>query len=142
MARICFIAALILVTFTAKAQENVTITVTNLRTNSGQVIIQAFDNHQNFKDSKPIAKFKVGKKGAVNGKLTMKCTLKPGIYGLALLDDENASGKMDNNMVGMPKEGFGFSNYYHTGMTRPKLDDFKIEVKDQPLKVEMKVRYL
>ena len=34
----------------------------------------------------------------------------PGAYGLALYHDENANGKIDRNGLGIPKEGFGFSN--------------------------------
>lgn len=129
-------------TATATAQDNVTMNITHLRSDKGYVIVQVFTTQQGFKDSKPVAKFKYAKKDAVKGALTVKCTLKPGTYGLALLDDENANGKMDNNMVGMPKEGFGFSDYYHTGMSRPTLNDFKIEVKDAPIRTTMKVRYL
>lgn len=34
----------------------------------------------------------------------------PGAYGLALYHDENANGEIDRNGLGIPKEGFGFSN--------------------------------
>lgn len=126
----------------AYAQDNVTINITHLRSGKGNVIVQVFNTQQGFKDSKPIAKFKYAKSSAANGILKVKCKLKPGTYGLALLDDENSNGKMDNNVIGMPKEGFAFSDYYHTGMTRPVLDDFKIEVKETPVLTTMKVRYL
>jgi len=36
--------------------------------------------------------------------------LTPGTYALSLLDDTNSNGKMDYTVLGMPKEGFGFSN--------------------------------
>lgn len=126
----------------ADAQDNVTINITHLRSGKGNVIVQVFNTQQGFKDSKPIAKFKYAKSAVANGTLKVKCKLKPGSYGLALLDDENSNGKMDNNVIGMPKEGFGFSDYYHTGMTRPVLDDFKIDVKEMPVLTTMKVRYL
>ena len=40
----------------------------------------------------------------------------PGTYAITLLDDTNSNGKMDFTFLGMPKEGFGFSND-----ARPKL---------------------
>lgn len=126
----------------AAAQENVTLNITNLRSVKGNVIVKVFNTQQGFKDSKPVAQFKFEKKAVAKGVLNVKCTLKPGTYGLALLDDENANGEMDNNFVGMPKEGFGFSDYYHTGMSRPVLDDFKITIKNEPVRTTMKVRYL
>jgi uncharacterized protein (DUF2141 family) len=35
---------------------------------------------------------------------------------------------MEYNMVGMPKEGFGFSNYYHTGFTKPDFKQFLVNI--------------
>ena len=34
----------------------------------------------------------------------------PGTYALAVVHDENMNGKLDTNLLGVPKEGYGFSN--------------------------------
>jgi uncharacterized protein (DUF2141 family) len=34
----------------------------------------------------------------------------PGTYALAVIHDENVNGKLDVNALGIPKEGYGFSN--------------------------------
>ena len=34
----------------------------------------------------------------------------PGRYALAVIHDENMNGKLDTNMLGIPTEGYGFSN--------------------------------
>ena len=34
----------------------------------------------------------------------------PGTYAIAVLHDENNNGRMDYNFLGIPKEGYGFSN--------------------------------
>lgn len=34
----------------------------------------------------------------------------PGKYALAVIHDENMNGKLDSNLLGMPTEGYGFSN--------------------------------
>lgn len=36
--------------------------------------------------------------------------LKPGVYAIAVLHDENSNSKMDFNFLGIPLEGYGFSN--------------------------------
>lgn len=36
--------------------------------------------------------------------------LPPGSYALAVVHDENMNGKLDTNVLGVPKEGYGFSN--------------------------------
>jgi len=34
----------------------------------------------------------------------------PGTYALAVVHDENMNGKLDDNWLGIPTEGYGFSN--------------------------------
>ncbi len=34
----------------------------------------------------------------------------PGTYAMAVVHDENMNGKLDTNWMGVPKEGYGFSN--------------------------------
>jgi uncharacterized protein (DUF2141 family) len=34
--------------------------------------------------------------------------IKPGKYAIAVIHDENCNGKLDTNMFGIPKEGYGF----------------------------------
>ncbi|MCC6370579.1 MAG: DUF2141 domain-containing protein, partial [Bacteroidia bacterium] len=67
--------------------------------------------------------------------------LKPGVYGIAILDDENTNEKMDYGWF-LPKEGFGFSDYYHSNMSHPKFESFDFVLKKEAKKVEIKLRYL
>ncbi|MGB6687666.1 MAG: DUF2141 domain-containing protein [Terracidiphilus sp.] len=41
--------------------------------------------------------------------------LPPGDYGVAAIHDENSNAKLDKNLFGVPKEGFGFANNPHVG---------------------------
>ncbi len=34
----------------------------------------------------------------------------PGTYALAVIHDENMNGKLETNVLGIPTEGYGFSN--------------------------------
>jgi uncharacterized protein (DUF2141 family) len=53
------------------------------------------------------------------------------------------SGLMEYNFIGIPKEGFGFSDYYHSGLTKPKFDAFKFTLeKEKKKKITIKVRYM
>ena len=50
-------------------------------------------------------------KADATGKLELVFTdLTPGKYAVRLMHDENDNGKLDSNVVGMPTEGYGFSN--------------------------------
>ena len=49
----------------------------------------------------------------------------PGDYGVAAIHDENRNAKLDRNIIGIPKEGFGFANNPHVGLSAPA---FKLAV--------------
>ena len=43
--------------------------------------------------------------------------LPPGDYGVVVIHDENGNRKLDRNFLGIPKEGFGFANNPHVGLS-------------------------
>ena len=46
-------------------------------------------------------------------------TVPPGDYGVVAIHDENKNHKLDRNFIGIPKEGFGFANNPHVGLSAP-----------------------
>ena len=51
-------------------------------------------------------------------------------YAVFVIDDENGNGKLDTNFIGIPTEGFGFSNNLH--LTRkPTFEEAGFKVGDQ-----------
>ncbi|MCG3167033.1 MAG: hypothetical protein POELPBGB_02816 [Bacteroidia bacterium] len=138
-----FLLLLLFTGFTTLTAQNIEVKIAGMRSTSGQIHIKIFKDDRSFKDDKEYRKLSYKKDGAVNGEMTVKFNLEPGTYGFALLDDESNNGQMDYNFIGLPDEGFGFSNFYLTGLNRPKFDLFKLTVKpDQAQNVLMKVRYL
>lgn len=61
-------------------------------------------------------------------KTTVELRLPPGRYAIAALHDENSNHKLDRNMVGFPKEGFGFSNNPKVGLSAPGFDKAAMQV--------------
>jgi uncharacterized protein (DUF2141 family) len=49
---------------------------------------------------------------------------------------------IDRNLLKIPKEGFGFSNFYMEKMKRPVFDDFKFEVKKVDNTAAVRVKYM
>jgi uncharacterized protein (DUF2141 family) len=120
----------------------VAIVFTDIKTSNGLLQFGIYKNEEDFKAEKPFKLIKVAKTKLQNGKVETLIQLPPGLYGVSVLDDENTNGKMDYNFVGMPKEGFAFSNYYHSGLSRPVFNQFKFEVRSEPLHLVCKFRYL
>ena len=51
-----------------------------------------------------------------------------GWYGISLYHDENNNGKLDKNMMGIPKEAYGFSNNAKGFFGKPDYKDVKFEL--------------
>lgn len=101
----CFIALLFLISTPASAPPELTLTIeiVNLRSNKGKILVQVYDESQN-----PVA----SGEGTIENK---QCKiiiygLKPAKYGFKYFHDENGNSELETNWMGMPTEGFGFSN--------------------------------
>lgn len=123
-------------------EAKIELIVKGIRNEKGVLLIGIFKDEENFKKNKPYKHVKYRKSNMRNGNLKLSYSLTAGIYGFTLLDDENENGLMDFNMIGLPVEGYGFANYYHSGLTRPKFDSFKTEIySDSINKFEIKIKY-
>jgi uncharacterized protein (DUF2141 family) len=121
---------------------NVSLEFTNLRTSKGHIRIGLYDTEDSFKKEKAFLLSKILKTNLVNNSFSAQISLPIGEYGISVLDDENGNAVMDYNMIKMPKEGFGFSNYYHSGFTKPKLSQFLVSIKERSNIVKIKFRYI
>lgn len=59
---------------------------------------------------------------------TARLQIPPGRYGVAVMHDENSNHKLDRNFIGIPKEGFGFSNNPKVGFSAPGFDSVAFQV--------------
>ena len=100
----------VLPSFQPLAETGIKVTVTNLRSNKGHVLISLFKDGVGYPD-KPEKAFKRVKVTIANKNAsTLFEGLPAGTYAIAILHDENDDTKMNTNMLGLPKEGYGFSN--------------------------------
>jgi len=64
----------------------------------------------------------------------MKAALKnvpEGTYAIALFHDSNSNGKFDKGALGVPSEGYGFSNNASALLGPPRFTDAAFEVKGE-----------
>jgi uncharacterized protein (DUF2141 family) len=100
---------MLMLTATAAAAADLTITVKDVRSTEGAVLIAVYDSDSHFLDPQH-AKF-TGKSNAVKGEVKFVFHNVPsGKYAVTSFHDENGNGKLDRNAVGFPTEGIGFSN--------------------------------
>ncbi|HPQ07631.1 MAG TPA: DUF2141 domain-containing protein [Bacteroidia bacterium] len=93
--------------------------------------------------------FPSNKKGVIySGKINVsnkneevvKITLKKGKYAISVLHDENENNKIDFNFIGIPKEGYGFSNNPKIMFGPPGFDDCVINFTNNS-KIEIVLKY-
>lgn len=65
--------------------------------------------------------------------------LKPGNYAVLITHDENGNGKLDTNVMGMPLEGYGFSNNPQV-MRKPAWDEARFTVTDSDVAIDVELR--
>ncbi|GAA4012954.1 DUF2141 domain-containing protein [Sphingomonas swuensis] len=67
--------------------------------------------------------------------------VRPGNYALLVVHDENSNGKLDM-MMGIPREGFGFSNNPAMRPRAPRWEEIRFIMPAAPAKQDIRVRYV
>lgn len=67
--------------------------------------------------------------------------LPPGNYGVAVIHDENRNAKLDRNLIGIPREGFGFANNPHVGLSAPPFQAAIVHVQCPVTDTSIHVQY-
>jgi len=120
---------------------NVKVVIKGVRSEKGKLVIAIFKDQESFEKRKPIKKVVLDKSEIKGNEIAFN--LSPGTYGISVLDDENDNNVMDYNFLKIPKEGFGFSNYYHEGFSKPHFDTFTFEIIDGTIKkIDIRLRYM
>ena len=65
----------------------------------------------------------------------------PGKYALVVLHDENMNGHIDYNWLGIPREGYGFSNDAHGTLAAPSFEKAAFVYDGKALELSISLRY-
>ncbi|GAB3997724.1 hypothetical protein GCM10028807_43480 [Spirosoma daeguense] len=106
-------------------KTNLTVEIQNVQPLKGTVFVALFKPGKDFPDGQPIDGKKVE---ASSASVRASFSVDPGTYAVAIFHDENANGKMDKKMFGIPKEPYGFSNNFRPKMSAPKFSDCQFDV--------------
>jgi len=120
---------------------DINIEVQNLKNTIGKVSIGLYNKSESF-----TIVSKVYKGVHLNiGSHTLSCTFKKipeGIYAVSVFHDENSNSKLDKNFLGIPKEGYGFSNNAKAMLSTPSFNEAKFEISTQTVNLKIKMEYL
>jgi len=68
-------------------------------------------------------------------------SIPPGMYALAVIHDENMNGKLDTNALGIPSEGYGFSNDAVAWFGAPSFSAASFPYDGQDLEMTISMHY-
>lgn len=137
--RFMFATILILFMTLSLHASSLTIQFENLRSEKGDVLYLLFNSPEGYPDQ--------ARKSVREGSLKASAAKVPlvlndlpdGEYAFTVIHDENQNKKLDTNLVGMPTEGFGFSNNPKIFFGAPSFDRVKFKVSgDTQITVRMK----
>lgn len=122
---------------------SIKVELTNLRNEKGMVEVGVYISPVGWPYSSEYH-FSFKKENIINGSMVFMVDSIPcGDYAISVLDDENESLSMDYNALGIPKEGWGFSN--NPGFLRLKEPPFEACVFNLPggtKEVSIKMNYI
>lgn len=101
----------------------------NIRNDKGSIKYLVFKSDEGYPDDIKLS----AKSGTIATKEAEQGIvlndLEAGSYSFSVIHDENNNDRLDTNFLGIPKEGFGFSNNPLVLFGPPSFDKTKVEVK-------------
>ena len=67
--------------------------------------------------------------------------VRPGRYALAFAHDEDGDGELDRDWIGIPQEGFGFSNDAAPGLGPPSFESARFAHEEASTTLSVRARY-
>ncbi len=125
----------------APAGPRLQVTVTNARTAKGEMAITVYgDRPAAFlaRDGK-LARQRL----PITGPETQACFAfsAPGDYAIAVYHDENADHDFNRSVIGLPTEGFGFSNDAPTAIGLPRFEEARFPLPSGQSRIAIRLRY-
>lgn len=119
---------------------HLTLVISKLRNRKGEVCIALFESQAGFPedDTQAIRNdcFKISELP-----MTLSFEVPYGSYAVSVLHDENKDGELDTGLLGIPKEGIGFSNDPRIVRGTPNFEKTRFEFNEDSSEIEITVKY-
>ena len=128
------------------------LTIKGVRSDSGEILVALYDSADGFRSAIANA----AKRGLLpdSGRLigtairakrgsqsTVFTQLPPGRYAVIVIHDENDNGRLDENAMGAPTEGYGFGNNARGFLSAPSFEAAAITVGDADVSTSITLVY-
>jgi uncharacterized protein (DUF2141 family) len=128
---------------TEEPEEKCTLSVelSNIRSKKGSLFIFLYNYENQFPDN-PFRYFEVKKEKINNSILLVNIpNMDKGKYAISIIDDENNNADLDR-FLGIPTEGYGFSNNVKPLFSLPKYNELLFDLNQNWLRLNLKLQYV
>ncbi|MBD2022228.1 DUF2141 domain-containing protein [Leptolyngbya sp. FACHB-36] len=126
----------------AAERSSLTVTISGLRNQKGQVCLSLFSEGQGFPGSSDRAiESQCVSVISTETAVTFR-NLNAGSYAVAVIHDANKDGTLNKGFLGIPKEGFGFSRNPRIRIGPPSFRDAAISVSGTSTNIMIQLKYL
>ncbi|MEO5337197.1 MAG: DUF2141 domain-containing protein [Magnetospirillum sp. WYHS-4] len=133
------IAALLTAGLPATAAD-LRVRIVDLRSTEGEVHIALYDSAARFPKPDGLKEDTVLKADG-GGVTAVFRDLSPGVYAAATYHDENGNGQFDQGMLGLPLEGYAFSNDVQPILAAPDFRSASVPLPEQGTEIVIRMRY-
>nr|WP_239692175.1 DUF2141 domain-containing protein [Xanthomonas floridensis] len=134
----CAVALVSLLGSAAAYAADLDVGVSGLRSQQGKLRIAVIASAAQLESAQPPVQAQTVPITSATPRIQFK-DLAPGRYAVMINHDENSNGKLDTNLIGMPVEGYGFSNN-PTGMRKPGFDEIVFDLPAAGKRISVQMR--
>jgi uncharacterized protein (DUF2141 family) len=127
------------------AQDNlgkIEVVITGFKSSSGKAGITLFSSEKGFPMKGELAVEKLFADIEQSSCTVVLRDIPYGTYAVSVFHDENSNGKLDTNMIGMPKEGVGSSNNAKGRFGPPRYKDASFVLDSNKKQMNIYIQYL
>ncbi len=137
--RLLALSILILAFISQLNSANIHVDITDVKNPNGEIIIYLYKGSEGFME--PGKALEIVKTEASDYRRGYTFAgMEAGEYVVILHHDKDSNGKM-KSLMGIPREGFGFSRNYRPKTRAPKFNEVKFAVKEEDVTIEIKMIY-
>lgn len=128
------ISVLVWATIIPSQAQQLEVVIANVKNDQGQVRVALF-SEENYLKKSIVTQLVKAKAGELK---VLFDSVPPGTYAINIIHDANENGELDRSFIGIPKEGYAFSN--NTGkLGSPDFNEasFKVGEKNEPVKLTL-----
>jgi len=118
--------------------HTITVNISNISNSRGDILIGLYNSSSSFTKIDKV--YKKGKIDLSKDNIVSYTfeNISDGTYAISLFHDENSNNELDTNFLGMPKEGYGFSNNIRPTLRGATFEEAEFKVdRDINLTIEM-----